>query len=288
MRSTASRDPSPPSSAIILSLLLAARPAGADLNFTINEFPLPPADSAPPRITAGPDGNLWFTERGANQIGRITPDGEVTEFAVPTAYGGWGITAGPDGNLWFTEDPWTVHQIGQITPAGDVTDFPVPGDRGPYGITTGPDGNLWFTADSHVGWIAPVGGTVAEFAVPRAANGHDDIVVGPDGNLWFAGGDGQTVGRITPDGTDITIFDVGLRGCDCSPPALTAGPDGNLWFAGRVSNASQLGRVTPDGNITRFDTPTPSDLEGITTGPDGALWFTETSANQIGQLVLLP
>ena len=35
----------------------------------------------PAGITAGPDGNLWFTEFDGNRIGRITPAGVVTEFA---------------------------------------------------------------------------------------------------------------------------------------------------------------------------------------------------------------
>ncbi len=61
------------------------------------------------RITAGPDGNVWFTEPGdydhpGGKIGRIDPNGNVTEFATPTA-GSMpsGITTGPDGNIWFTE-----------------------------------------------------------------------------------------------------------------------------------------------------------------------------------------
>jgi streptogramin lyase len=38
----------------------------------VTEFPLPTANSIPAGITAGPDGNLWFTEFNGNQIGRIT------------------------------------------------------------------------------------------------------------------------------------------------------------------------------------------------------------------------
>src|SRR5258708_38641327 len=94
----------------------------------ITEFPVPP-NSVPEEITAGPDGNLWFTETqvGSNgtptgsQIGRITPDGTVTEFPIPLPNGDeitgnvWfnGITAGPDGNLWFTETE--DNSIGRIT-----------------------------------------------------------------------------------------------------------------------------------------------------------------------------
>jgi streptogramin lyase len=61
----------------------------------------------PTAITAGPDGNVWFTEStsGSNKIGRITPSGTVTEFATPSSSSApWGITTGPDGNIWFTEN----------------------------------------------------------------------------------------------------------------------------------------------------------------------------------------
>jgi hypothetical protein len=39
----------------------------------VTEFAVPTPGSVPMRIVTGPDGNLWFTEQGANQIGRITP-----------------------------------------------------------------------------------------------------------------------------------------------------------------------------------------------------------------------
>jgi virginiamycin B lyase len=39
----------------------------------------------------------------AQQIGRITPAGVITEFSEGLTDSPSGITAGPDGNLWFTE-----------------------------------------------------------------------------------------------------------------------------------------------------------------------------------------
>src|ERR1039457_4441892 len=61
------------------------------------------AGAAPEGVTAGPDGNLWFTEFSIGRIGRITPLGVVTEFSAGITAGShpFGITAGPDGNLWF-------------------------------------------------------------------------------------------------------------------------------------------------------------------------------------------
>ena len=67
----------------------------------ITEFPVPrPAATA--GITAGPDGNLWFTERRREHW----PDhhrGRVTEFPAPATAATEDITAGPDGTLWFTD-----------------------------------------------------------------------------------------------------------------------------------------------------------------------------------------
>lgn len=90
----------------------------------------------PGAITAGPDGNIWFTEpTGPGAIARLNPDGTVSEFtagitpgfttasAVPES-----ITTGPDGDVWFTEDgePGIVARIaprspGVITGTGDAT-----------------------------------------------------------------------------------------------------------------------------------------------------------------------
>ncbi len=118
-------------------------------------------DSEPFGITAGPDGNLWFTEYRGSRIARITPAGVVTEFSLPAPNRQPShITAGPDGNLWFTEG--SPGGIGRITTAGVVTEFlggSTPGftaNRIPSGITTGADGNLWFTETRDPGAVVRV------------------------------------------------------------------------------------------------------------------------------------
>src|SRR5690348_16676380 len=76
------------------------------LKGTIREFPLPASNSPSDGITAGPDGNLWFTEITPNaqsataftgKIGRITPAGQIREFplSAPGSYAP-SITTGPD------------------------------------------------------------------------------------------------------------------------------------------------------------------------------------------------
>jgi hypothetical protein len=231
---------------VLAVLLIGALPdiAGA---VTITEFPLPFLFSVPVGITAGPDGNVWFTEQSGNNIGQITPAGVITEFEVPpnpTAFNipfnvPLGITTGPDGNLWFTES--FAASIGQITPAGIVSDVPIFTDSQPFWIASGPDGNLWFTEESFPGDLGLIGqitpaGVVTEFPVPTANSQPLGITTGPDGNLWFTEATGNNIGQITPAGV-VTEFPVPTA--NSQPFGITTGPDGNLWFT--EGNGNNIG-----------------------------------------------
>ena len=242
---------------------------------SITEFSVPTLSSAPFGITAGPDGNMWFTEQSGSNIGRITPSGTITEYPLPSSYNLFGITAGPDGNLWFVG---TNGKIGKITPSGTITEFAVQGaNSSAEGITAGADGNLWFTEPfaNNIGRITP-SGTISEFALPAANGVPLAIAAGPDGNLWFTEGAGK-IGRITTSGT-ITEFALGAFG-----HGITAGPDGNVWFT--EFRTDKVGRITPSGTVTEYPLPTTNSLAfGISTGPDGNLWFTENSGNKIGRI----
>ncbi len=246
---------------------------------TVTTFQIPLVALVEPQgITAGPEGNLWFTENGAGKIGRMTPAGVVTSFALPavpppagspagtagTTPNPTAITAGPDGALWFTGIPG---EIGRITTAGVVTEFALPAVPPPAGSKPGTAGTL-ATASA--------------------------IVAGPDGALWFTGVPGE-IGRISTTGvvTEFAVPDIppapgsvaGTAGTLATLNAITAGPDGALWFTGVPG---EIGRVTTTGVVTEFAVPaippsagsspgtpgTPATAEDIAAGPDGALWFT--------------
>jgi len=86
---------------------------------TINDYLVSPTGSAPYGITAGPDGNVWFTGAAGNNIFRVTPAGLITQYVLPNPMSGpHQITAGPDGNLWFTEfySLDSPSRIGRISP----------------------------------------------------------------------------------------------------------------------------------------------------------------------------
>jgi len=106
-------------------------------------------------ITAGPDGNVWFTEHTTPLdsvqkaiIGRITPSGVITEFTtgLPPDAGPFGITQGPDGNLWFA-DTGNKPGYGSITTSGKIRTYTngLSTTSYLYDIAPGPHGTLWFT-----------------------------------------------------------------------------------------------------------------------------------------------
>ncbi len=211
----------------VLFVLLGVSSAAGQ---TFTEFPVPTSQAGPSMITAGPDGNLWFTETHGPGIGRITPEGVITEFTIPTLLP-VGIAAGPDGSLWFTAG--NVPSIGRVTTSGTFTEFPITTRARPQGIATGPDGALWFTDYYHTNKIRRIttSGVITEFPLGTGDTAHGvGIVAGPDGNLWFTQGADSSlgnnrIGRLTPSGS----FTEWLFSIWSWPWYIAVGPDGALW-----------------------------------------------------------
>jgi streptogramin lyase len=278
---------------MLVSFVLAAPPAQAAVK--IDEFGTPSSNSGPASIAMGPDGNVWFTESSADNIGQLTPSKvPVFNYEFPDISGQPEfITGGPDGNLWFTESKYSPYNtdIGQITPSGVKTEFPMsPTSYDSYGITTGPDGNLWFSEATQgfaaaIGVMDPSGTPVADYVIDASDCGISfRITTGSDGNLWFTGGsEFETcgpppfIGRIATSGV-FTMFPA--PGWVQGPWDITAGHDGNLWYTNYSTNS--IGKITTSGAITEYAIPTPnSSPNGIAPSPCGSsLWFTESNPDQ--------
>jgi streptogramin lyase len=237
------------------------------------------------RVTAGPDGNIWFVQDAPDAIIRVTPAGVMTFFttgltlpALPES-----ITVGPDGNLWFTEQ--AGNRIGRITTSGVITEFStgITANSEPSVITAGPDGNLWFTErlGPRIARITTAG-VVTEFGTGITPGSEPySITAGPDGNLWFTEFNLQHIGRITTAGV-VTEFGAGITPGTRLVDIVT-GLDGNLWFT--EVDAAKIGRITPAGVVTEFPTGIPTSPFGITVGPDGNFWFgNEGGVTGIGRM----
>jgi streptogramin lyase len=164
-------------------------------------------------------------------------------------------------------------------PLGEVAEFNAGLGAGasPAAITPAADGNLWFSdrgSPARVGRITP-DGTITEFtgglnpgASPRV------IAQGPNGALYVA--DGGTHPGIATIGLDGAITESALTP-GSSPDGVVTGPDNAVWFTDRGLTAPAIGRIAPDGSITRFTTGLNpgSSAHAIAVGPDGNLWFAD-------------
>jgi len=254
----------------------------------VTEFNVPSSNSGTSGITYyGPDGDLWFTERQTNKIGKMTPAGVFAEYNIPTTGADpLSITSGPDGNLWFTENG--ANKIGKITPTGTITEYAIPSANSLLAsITAGPDGNLWFveTNNDKIGKITPTG-TITEYAIPVSlyAASPLGIASGADGKIWFTQVNANKIGSVTTSGV---FAEYDIPTASSFPWDIAAGGDGNYWFLeGSGSTNGKVARITPAGVITEFPLLHPaSNPWRIAAGPGGSLWFSESSAlGLIGQI----
>ena len=124
----------------------------------ITEFTLPRPNTGPGDITAGADGAMWFVELSGgmdgirtdgNRIGRITMQGEVTEFELPAGDDSpVNITIGPDRNPWYTRRA----RLGRLNSRGIVEEVDLGEGFRAVGLSAGSDrqpptrlvDRLWF------------------------------------------------------------------------------------------------------------------------------------------------
>jgi streptogramin lyase len=111
--------------------------------------------SRPAGLAVGPDGNVWFMDPWSPTIGKMTPEGVLSEFPLPKQWPGAAafqasVAAWPDGNVWNTRG----RAIGRVTPSGAATEYDLPSDivaRLPSSdelgsVTADPDGDRWVHA----------------------------------------------------------------------------------------------------------------------------------------------
>ena len=243
--------------------------------------PTAPNNVAYAGLVQGSDGNLWYIAN--NTLGRLRPNGQFTEFALPKGMGFVGaIAAGPDGVLWVTmgngqllkvtipssNDATSAPQITQVTGLPANTKDP---------MAVAPDGSLWAstfvmsgdTAQStHITRITSAG-TITQLPL-SIPGGVTALKAGPDGTMWFISTAGQgQIGRITQAAV-ASFFRVSQIG-QMGSLNLAIAPDGNAWFS---TNDSRIGRITPAGVVTTFSLPhTGGMISNLTVGPDGGIWF---------------
>lgn len=196
-----------------------------------------PGPTPPGPFVAGPDGAMWFVEAAGDNVARITPDGKVTEYPLPSRdrmhANPEGIAVGSDGAIWFSEP--LLARMGRIdVHTHAVTEFPIPpaGAVAPADVTAGPDGALWFDGGP-IGRMATDGDT-RQYDLPwQGQYAPTSLSAGPDGRLWMLDTRNGKGLRMTVKGAVSELPPVadakGLYGA-FGLHSMAGGPDA-VWFA---------------------------------------------------------
>ena len=124
-----------PGGTVFVTELMAGKLAKLDSKRRIvQEMPTASPLSWPTGLDLDRKGNLWFAMTRANRIGRLSPDGSVQEYAVPTQDARpTGLKVDPDGNVWFAEHDKS--KLGCLRSDGTFVEYTLPtADAKPSGL----------------------------------------------------------------------------------------------------------------------------------------------------------
>jgi streptogramin lyase len=252
---------------------------------TITEFTQLPYE--PLAITAGTDGNLYYTESGQSGIGELIPGGAP----APTYFPPNEMITDPSTHTTYSA--MSPPLLGYTFSKGSFAQFALESPAAMPDEITGFDNSLYFTdtATDEVGELTPATGLNSEVQVPSIASLGGGITSAPDGNLYFTTTISDGVGEIDtlpPTMGPITQFEVAPN---IEPTGITSTPAGagaDIYFT--EYSTDEIGELSPTAGSpsppsSNFAIPTPSSgPDGIAVGADGNVYFTESLTGKIGEL----
>ncbi|HEX4623831.1 MAG TPA: hypothetical protein VH231_05215 [Solirubrobacteraceae bacterium] len=259
----------------------------------LTEFNAQTPASGPFGITGGADGNVWFTEKNVAKLGKVTPNGTTSDFAVPGGMAPYDIISGGPDLLWMTDQSaGALYKItGLNNPKPTIVAQSV-ALANPTGLALGPDGDVW--VDQMAGSVQRVkpDGSADGAAIPTGGTNLQSIAKSTDNALlWVTdlhdgpGGNNGLI-KITTDAVH-TATPVRI-GAGKGPRGVTAASDGRIYFAESSGVAGEkIGRVNADGSNPQESsalTGGASDPEGVAFGPDGNLYVAIFNTAQVGQV----
>jgi virginiamycin B lyase len=115
-----------------------------------------------------------------------------------------------------------------------------------------------------------------EYPIPQPGAGPHGLWIDPDGHtVWWTGKGGDVIGRLDPTGARMQLYPLPPHSGHASPIYIAPGPNNDMWFT--ELDGSRIGRITEDGHIDEFPTPSASSRPIALVSHGGKVWFTEES-----------
>lgn len=250
-------------------------------------FPVPTSAAGLGRIVTAPNGNMWFVEREVSKVGRITPQGQISEYQLPFTSdidAVEDLDVAPDGTIWVLYE--SGERVAQLDGNGTVLRT---GRVGQFGesIRVAPDNTVWITVSFDREFVVRISnGTISE--LPNSPECTDSLGRAGDGVMWCRTSSGLTRLNAAGGGTTYPANKFAAY-----PYAIAAGPVGSIWFGryfgGTIFTSPDDGEVgyldAASGAITAFNTGERTAPADLVRGPDNAMWFASIGAAKgIGHL----
>lgn len=237
------------------------------------------------------DGSVWFTEQGADKIGRWDPGTQkITEFQDAMIPGKENTLAGgskhtlriaPDGRVWSTGGPLSVYD----PKSGKFTEIPqIPSA---YGIVLDKQGTIWFaefTPAGQIGEIDPKTLHVTKYQLPTEKAFPRRIQVDTDGTVWVAEYGAGKLAHFDPKTLQFKEYD--LPGPEATPYALGIAHDHTIWYSSEYMD--YIGQLDPKtGKVTKYPTPqSENTMREFYPDTQGRMWFGTPANNKVGYFYL--
>lgn len=208
--------------------------------------------SAPNDLAFDKEGNLWFTEMNADQIGKLNRQtGTIQHYP--------------------------------LSPNKSVQEI------SPYGIIVDKEGIVWFTeaSSNKLGRLNPADGSIQRFPVPNLKQSLMELLLDTRGAIWATTFSHPNLIRFDRQQERFTVYKAQEAGDgEGGLYGLTEAHDGSIWVT--ITEANKIARMnSQDGTFHYIHLPTERSLPfGITSGLDQTLWFTESGSDQLGKLQL--
>jgi virginiamycin B lyase len=236
------------------------------------------------------EGGVWFTEGDNNAVSRLSPDGTVIAYPIPTpAAEPADLALDQQGNLWFVE--LNGGKIGRLSPDGRIKEYSLADQHAhPWQLWVDPNGEIWFLEGrdpARVGRLLP-DGVIRNYIL--AEGWPTSMASASDGGLWLSvlipaethGTDlVRASGRILHLSRDGTWRERLSRTASC-PMNVIPDDQGRLWFSDRCRHTIE--RLDHKGERLRFEMPEEAFIQDMALDSDGNLWFIDNTRNLIGRI----
>ncbi len=231
------------------------------------EFLLPPSSRslglAPTFLVLDKQGNVWFNEvdfsdATGGKLGRLSPNGVITEWAVSTPGAELEeIALDHEGNLWFAEQ-----------------------------------GNISKVGPNKVGKLNPCNQTITEYTSPTPNSRPAGIVVAADDTIWFSEHATDKIAHLFPKQahgvtTAVTPVSTAASPSSSAQAGNPGAPTNPVATSAQATTANS--QVTRSQGIVEYSLPhtgSLSNTEDMRFDKHGNLFFENDSTAQIGELVL--